>query len=441
MGRSDALLRWMLISLLLPLWASACVERNGGGNEQDIQGDYATCIPLCDSKECGDDGCGGTCGNCPGAAPICTDSGLCVATCAPSCNGKECGPDGCGSQCGNCPQAAPFCDAQGMCQATCNANCAGRECGDDGCGGSCGSCPAVAPVCSAMGACQLQCNSNCGGRVCGDDGCGGSCGSCTEPTPFCTEAGACVGACTGDCTGKQCGDDGCGVSCGDCSQGLVCSGTQCVSELCQGMDCGAHGTCATPYGYPLCQCEPGYYDIGSGCQSGVASNAVVAEMTMDCTGPQGGLFTPIGTKTIRAMMLYNYGATQETTCTGMPPFYTEVKCLALSGTIVTIALDGVDIQTENLFDSLIGTQFRLDFVDNGTSVQLDVENIVPQPEPATGFTGFQLASMGTVPLTSSNGYPQWTVPLEFQGGLTLFYYPPNWTVPDACFGQGTIRFQ
>ena len=30
---------------------------------------YEECVPQCDNKECGDDGCGGQCGNCPGGWP------------------------------------------------------------------------------------------------------------------------------------------------------------------------------------------------------------------------------------------------------------------------------------------------------------------------------------------------------------------------------------
>ena len=48
--------------------------------------------------ECGDDGCGGSCGTCPGAAPIC-DAGLCTPdVCTADCLGKACGDDGCGGQ-------------------------------------------------------------------------------------------------------------------------------------------------------------------------------------------------------------------------------------------------------------------------------------------------------------------------------------------------------
>ncbi|MBN1773416.1 MAG: hypothetical protein JXB32_19295, partial [Deltaproteobacteria bacterium] len=58
------------------------------------------CTPACTGRECGPDGCGGSCGSCP-TGETCNSSGVCV--CTPSCTGRECGPDGCGGSCGSCP--------------------------------------------------------------------------------------------------------------------------------------------------------------------------------------------------------------------------------------------------------------------------------------------------------------------------------------------------
>jgi hypothetical protein len=57
------------------------------------------CLPLCDGKQCGDDGCGGSCGACA-ENEACGADGQCM--CAPSCEGKTCGDDGCGGSCGVC---------------------------------------------------------------------------------------------------------------------------------------------------------------------------------------------------------------------------------------------------------------------------------------------------------------------------------------------------
>ena len=104
--------------------------------------------------------------------------------CKPDCGGKQCGPDGCGGSCGICPDGTYCEDFQ--CKETCVPQCFGKECGTDGCGGVCGTCPGGA-VCSDG---KCECVPDCTGKVCGSDGCGGSCGTCTVGT-ICVE-GQCV---------------------------------------------------------------------------------------------------------------------------------------------------------------------------------------------------------------------------------------------------------
>jgi len=88
--------------------------------------------------------------------------------CNAMCAGRECGDDGCGGSCGTCVGAERCVD--GQCR-TCG--CEGRRCGSDGCGGSCGSCSGGA-VCRD-GACE--CPSGCRQRsvCCGGGLCGGDC--------------------------------------------------------------------------------------------------------------------------------------------------------------------------------------------------------------------------------------------------------------------------
>ena len=164
--------------------------------EEDTDGELA-CTPVCDGvhgpSNCGDDGCGGSCGSCS-AGWSCVD-GSCEEGCTPSCIGKECGDDGCGGSCGSCPIAAPVCTSVGACAPDCEPDCDAKECGGDGCGGSCGSCPGVAPNCTEAGICAPDCKPDCEGRECGDDGCGGSCGDCTSGLS-CLAAGRCFDAAT-----------------------------------------------------------------------------------------------------------------------------------------------------------------------------------------------------------------------------------------------------
>ncbi len=244
------------------------------------------CIPSCGGKQCGDDGCGGSCGTCP-AGYVCNPSGICeVGSCTPSCAGKQCGDDGCGGSCGTCP-AGQTCEAgtcvgagcgadpgmtclgscgsagsggcwcdetcedfgdccpdfEACCPDLCTPDCFLKECGDDGCGGSCGTCPA-GKTCDAFGQC-VGCTPSCAGMQCGDDGCGGSCGTC--PTGYtCSASGQCVLTCTPSCAGKQCGDDGCGGTCGSCPHGFICQAGTCVevqvcTPQCEGKECGPDG--------------------------------------------------------------------------------------------------------------------------------------------------------------------------------------------------------
>ena len=223
------------------------------------------CEPACGNKQCGDDGCGGSCGTCSGSY-VCSN-GYCVPpTCTPQCAGKACGDDGCGGSCGSCP-AGFSCDAQGQCfDGNCTPDCTGKQCGSDGCGGTCGDCP-WGMSCSEQQLCSGTCMPDCVqfGKQCGDDGCGGSCGTC-GPGTECNAQFQC-GACADTCNGKQCGDNGCGGVCGVCGTGEVCS---------------AFGFCILANCTPYCvgkQCG----DDGCGGQCGVCLNGGVCSQGL-CVG-------------------------------------------------------------------------------------------------------------------------------------------------------------
>jgi hypothetical protein len=121
------------------------------------------CVPICNGKTCGSDGCGGTCGACV-ATQTCSAAGKCEAACVPQCAGKSCGSNGCGGTCGACA-AGQSCDGGGQCKAACIPQCAGKTCGSDGCGGSCGACGGRATCnagrCQLAGACDPVSDSGC----------------------------------------------------------------------------------------------------------------------------------------------------------------------------------------------------------------------------------------------------------------------------------------
>ncbi|MCX6749858.1 MAG: hypothetical protein NTZ83_00190 [Candidatus Pacearchaeota archaeon] len=192
------------------------------------------CTTDCSGKECGDNGCGGSCGTgCSGSTPYCVqgdceadtggiepdctcalincigrtcDDGLggsCPGQLQPDCTGLMCGPseNGCGG-----PDACDVCEtgyhcSEGACILDCNhtANCLVKECGDDECGGECGYCEILhnsSYNCNAVGVCEM-CTPDCGTRECGPvpNTCGESCGNCTElygvPEDSCTSEGIC----------------------------------------------------------------------------------------------------------------------------------------------------------------------------------------------------------------------------------------------------------
>jgi hypothetical protein len=152
----------------------------------DPSGEYPleciTCDPLCDGLDCGDDGCGGSCGNCA-EEEECVD-GLCIGPCDPDCTDKVCGDDGCNGTCGDCADGEDCVD--GACTVV---NLCGNGVIDDG------------EECEA--------DADCGG------------------TAVCEEC-VCIIGCTPDCTDKECGDDGCEGTCGECAAGTTCEDSLCL---------------------------------------------------------------------------------------------------------------------------------------------------------------------------------------------------------------------
>ncbi len=119
--------------------ASRCVE-----NENRTEAYCEACRGFCGDRECGSDGCGGTCGSCAGGE-VCTPAGQCVNRneCTPQCDGRTCGDNGCGGICGTCGPGLGC--VNGACTAdACTPKCLlpsgqPKPCGTDGCGNACAS--------------------------------------------------------------------------------------------------------------------------------------------------------------------------------------------------------------------------------------------------------------------------------------------------------------
>ena len=216
-----------------------CHECGDGKCEPDFDEDCASCLAdcgcgcgeecvdadcefvACEELQCGDDGCGGTCGLC-GEGYACED-GVCAYQ--PYCGDELCDIDQ-GEDCSSCPQDCP-CTACGeeCIESVCTFTaCEGVECGDDGCGGVCGYCPdnhecqehicVYVPWCGD-GECNTDLDENCATCPgdCPCEGCGKECVN-----------NACKSTA---CDNKECGDDGCGAECGTCPED-----EECVEGLC-----------------------------------------------------------------------------------------------------------------------------------------------------------------------------------------------------------------
>ena len=187
-----------------------------------------TCTPDCGDdvfapKECGSDGCGGSCGTCPTGASC--QGGTCVTADEPGCVAVST------KGCGGCACESCVCGQDSYCCGTkWDANCV-ELCGQ------CGSCGGCTPSCAGLAGAPMQC---------GSDGCGGSCGTCPSGQ-VCGALGLCGQPASGD-WGVSCTTDA------DCSGGLSCLsmipglpiGMTCTALCTDGTECPADWVCMPP---------------------------------------------------------------------------------------------------------------------------------------------------------------------------------------------------
>jgi hypothetical protein len=83
-----------------------------------------TCTPICAGKICGDDGCGGSCGDCAGGQSceggtcVCPPARACGAVCCPAgevCAGGLCKSPGTGQPSDNLCTTVATCNGNGVC--------------------------------------------------------------------------------------------------------------------------------------------------------------------------------------------------------------------------------------------------------------------------------------------------------------------------------------
>jgi hypothetical protein len=187
--------------------AEVCIECTG--QDKCVKG-ACVCLPACaGGKECGSDGCGGSCGTCE-AGKNCEG-----AQCVVKCGDEQCGA---GENKCNCPAD---------CTGGCAGCCAGAVCKTGDLNWECGTGASVCTECTGQEKCaggECECLPECAGKLCGDDGCEGTCGQC-DNCSACV-AGDCQTDCSCACIDTECGlHQGC--DCGSCAPGLECLNYQC----------------------------------------------------------------------------------------------------------------------------------------------------------------------------------------------------------------------
>lgn len=291
-GQTSCLFPVMLASALL---FASCVEKKDPPLPPDVTEDYQdaadlasdVCVPDCEGKECGADGCGSVCGSCEALEQCLELPGLCECLhlscgegcceegqgcsdgdcCNPGCQDDwECGPDACGAACGECGENEEC--AEHVCECLASAS---------SCGNSC--CDKDNQVCVEAEGGKTCCQPDCTDKPEGDDGCGGCCGGCC-PDGICQpQKGESCNTCIKDCgLCCKCGDGMC-VFAPDCYEPQLCPTDNCPS--CGNMDCqGGEG----PETCPL--------DCCGKCGDGICANYSGCNESKDqCPDDCGETFT------------------------------------------------------------------------------------------------------------------------------------------------------
>lgn len=272
---------------------------------QCLQGVCVAAPPCQSDDDCGED-------------EICVpDSGVCKK-CVPDCDGKECGGDGCSGSCGGCGEGhvcvdgqckvAPGCAFPGECFPLVCDTVAGKcvACTSDS------QCPPLT-VCDEVSGMCVECSTHgdcpdlneCVDNVCMplppclDDG------DCEEGEICQPGTGVCV-LCPPACEGKQCGADGCGGVCGLCKPDEECLGFQCQPVL----------TCSAEECHPLvCNQETG--------------ECAPCDSDEQCPGP-GGICHPEEGECVECVADGDCGdgdVCDDGVCQPIPPCLSDEDCL------------------------------------------------------------------------------------------------------------------
>jgi hypothetical protein len=144
-----------------------------------------------------------------------------------------------------------------------------------------------------------------------------------------------VDECLPTCVNRQCGSDGCDGSCGTCGAGLTCQGSRCLAP--QGQLCtNPRWVGELPWRETLDTTNYGA-DRQNGC-AGAAASALSPEVTYRFKAPADGSYRVTLTASFEAQ-LYVDGACASNLCLGSGP---EVELALVKDQSIYITVDGVD---------------------------------------------------------------------------------------------------
>jgi subtilisin family serine protease len=213
------------------------------------------CEPACDGRVCGDNGCGGSCGDCA-QGQTCSEYGDCLS------EGEACAGDSCDTVLEIPARPATYSGATTICRYDDKGSCGGGNSPDRIYSFTLNSSQPFSATLSAdfdailvlrkdrcKRGLELFCSiANSEGRTSIETELGpGTYYLMVDGSDYGKTFGSydlTLDVCEPDCDGRVCGDDGCGGLCGDCDTGDVCeaeSGSCCTPD-CEGADiCAANG--------------------------------------------------------------------------------------------------------------------------------------------------------------------------------------------------------
>jgi len=354
-------------------------ERSSDVRAAEVVGEV--CTPVCEGKECGPDGCGGTCGTCAVAAETCTEAG-------------QCQPTSCGSS-KDCPGDLVCAVELGQC-----VECVGDE--DCAPGTTCGADHA----CHESHPCTSDKDCKPYGQLCDKDA--GQCVECLEskeclPEEYCLDSFCVEDVCVpgeSRCDGNgvlECREDG-GLEelVLTCPEGAYCEDATCKPYLCDGgqvwcdgdvlkvcsadgrsveseTDCAAKQEICFDGKCQACLCKPGTATCVDDSTAAVCSDGCLDQVDSSCEAGQSCLDGECQAWLCDPEVAFCTGDVAKTCSADGLSIVSEDDCAKNQ----QICLDGH-------CESFVCPPFSTTCLDPGTLKHCSQDGMSFEPEPCTG---------------------------------------------------------